>query len=385
MAFRTKLDFSDNRQVKQHIETLTVLSGATSFGVPYNTLPTGINVKTTGMTGNQSGFGTTFSGNSGTTIFNWTYPDMQLGYSGLTAFTPSNSGVTQHTTGYTASTFVMVDGYPVATNVTGVTYDISVVSIYDLGGGSYSGTAHTSLLVYFSAHTINYTGRTIWVDVSGITRTQDLIVSKNPVVGSVFTCIDLEGKGSWIPASAATSGLWIAGTGLNSVMMNNGSNISSNNNSIAEGSQTIASGNSSHAEGNFSIAGGDYSHAEGQETQAIGINSHAQGYVTIANGGASHAGGTATQANGDFSYAGGVGSVANGQISFVHGNGSIANGNSTIVLGSGLTGRTDNTTYVARLNINTLSVYADNESATSAGLEIGTVYRTSRGQLMIRY
>ena len=43
MGFRTKLDFSNNRQVKQRIETTTVLSGGTSFGVPFGMLPTGPN------------------------------------------------------------------------------------------------------------------------------------------------------------------------------------------------------------------------------------------------------------------------------------------------------------------------------------------------------
>jgi hypothetical protein len=42
-------------------------------------------------------------------------------------------------------------------------------------------------------------------------------------------------------------------------------------------------------------------------------------------------------------------------------------------------------TYVDNLNIKSLSVYADNAAATSAGLEVGTIYRTSTGQLMVRY
>ena len=202
MAFRTKLDFSNNRQVKQHIETLTVLSGATSFGVPFSTLPTGININTSAQTASYAGVGSTFSGNSGTTIFSWGYPDMALGYPTLSAITPSNSATTQNTSGYTASTFVNIDGNLITTGYSGVTFDIATISIYNLGGGNYTGTVATTNLVYFSASTLGFTGRTIWVDVSGITRTEDLIVTNNPVIGSVFTCIDSEGKGSWIPTSA---------------------------------------------------------------------------------------------------------------------------------------------------------------------------------------
>ena len=36
MGFRTKLDYSDNRQIKQRERTLTNLSGGTVFGVPFS-------------------------------------------------------------------------------------------------------------------------------------------------------------------------------------------------------------------------------------------------------------------------------------------------------------------------------------------------------------
>jgi hypothetical protein len=326
---------------------------------------------------------------------------MELGYSGLTALTPSNSGVTQYTTGYTGSTFVTVDGYQVATQVTGVTYDISVVSMYDLGGGNYSGTAHTFLLNYFSADTINYTGRTIWVDVSGITRTQDLILSKNPIPNYVWTCSDSEGLGSWqaISGVSASTLIWSGSSGSPSAVLVNSSSVASGNYSVAEGNLSTASGayshaegvlcvasaNFAHAEGNLSTASGSTSHAEGSRTIAGGSYSHAEGYNTKATGQSSHAQGNLTIAIGSNSHAGGNQSTASGTTSFVHGVNSTAGGSATIVLGSGITGTTDNTTYVNKLNITTLDVYADNTAATSAGLEVGTVYRTSTGQLMVRY
>ena len=297
MAFRTKLDFSDNRQVKQNIETLTVLSGATSFGVPFSTLPSGIDISTSAQTASHTGVGSTFSGNNTTTVFSWGYPDMVLGYPTLSAITPSNSATTQTTSGYTGSTFVSVDGNLITTGYSGVSFDVTCVSMYDFGGGVYTGTVATTNLVYFSASTLGFTGRTIWVDVSGITRTEDLIVTNNPVIGATFTCIDGEGRGSWIPASASTSGLWIAGTGLDAVMMNNGGNVSAGHLSVAEGHNSQALGAESHAEGDGCIAWLSQAHAEGQITQAIGSGSHAEGQGSLSFGDFSHAEGINTFAN----------------------------------------------------------------------------------------
>ena len=311
MAFRTKLDFSDNRQVKQNIETLTVLSGATSFGVPFSTLPSGIDISTSAQTASHTGVGSTFSGNNTTSVFSWGYPDMALGYSTLSAITPSNSATTQHTSGYTASTFVTIDGNNITTGYSGVTFNVTCVSMYDFGGGVYSGTVATTNLVYFSASTLGFTGRTIWVDVSGITRTEDLIVTNNPIIGATLTCIDTEGKASWIPASASTSGLWIAGTGLDSVMMNNGNNVSAGHLSVAEGHNSQAIGAESHAEGDGCIAWVSQSHAEGQTTQAWGAGSHAEGQGTIAYGDFSHAEGINTKPIWYASHAEGTDTISN--------------------------------------------------------------------------
>lgn len=78
MSFITKLDFSNNRQVKQYPETLTNLSGATQFGVPYSYLPTGPNLNTSGLTQTYYNLTSSFSGNSATTVFNWFNPNMVL-------------------------------------------------------------------------------------------------------------------------------------------------------------------------------------------------------------------------------------------------------------------------------------------------------------------
>jgi hypothetical protein len=415
MPFITKLDFSNNRQVKQYIETNTSLSGGTTFGVPFSYLPTGASPTTSAVTVSYSGVLSTFSGNSGTTVYTWYDNNMNLGLSNLSALTPSISAITQNSgivfTSATSTT--TVDGNLVNLTYTGVSFDITPISFYDLGSGNYSGTVHTNLYEVLSAGTLDYTGRTIWVDVSGITRTQELIVTKAPSIGYVLTCVDLEGRVAFEPVSGATAGYWSAGTNTYAIAMNNSDSLSSGVNSVTEGYKTTAIGNYAHAEGSGTTAEGysshsegqgswaygneshaegwgttaygDSSHAEGEFTKATNIASHAEGSGTTASGFASHAEGQATTASGDYSHAegykttasngevgashaegfnttagndythaGGKNSVASGVCSFVHGNNSTAYGNNTIVLGANITGSTANYTYVESFNIKTV-------------------------------
>ena len=427
MPFQTKLDFSNNRQVKQHVETQTILSGGTSFGVPFSALTTGPDLTTSGITSTYGAIASTFSGNSGTTNYTWYDSRMSLGASSLSALTPSNSATTQNTGQvYVSSLSTTIDGNLVNLAYTGVSFDIGSIAMVDLGGGNYSGTVTTQNLYILSANSLDFTGRTIWSDVSGITRTERLIITNNPNVGYVWTCTDTEGMGSWQPSSGGTSGssIWVSGSGISSAKLIGNVGNAIGNYSVSEGDHTTASGTSSHAEGssttaggaqshsegsgtkaygdtshsegsnttangvashsegastqalgycshaegNASIASGSVSHSEGQNSKASGDSSHAEGnattasnsyahaegFFTIASGQASHAEGSGTTASGNYSHAGGVGSIASGYSNFVHGSGSTASGTGTIVLGNNITGTTDNTTYVASLNIKTV-------------------------------
>ena len=139
MPFITKLDFSDNRQVKQNIKTNTALSGATSFGVPFSQLPTGPDPSNSGVTSLQNGLVSTFSGNSATTVYSWFTPIMGLADSVLSAWTPSNSATTQNTGNLfsAATTATTVDGNLVALSYTGASFDVEPISMVDLGGGNW--------------------------------------------------------------------------------------------------------------------------------------------------------------------------------------------------------------------------------------------------------
>ncbi len=180
MEFRTKLDYSSNRQIKQNPETFTILSGGTGFGVPFSALTTGPDPNYSGITSTSIDVVSTFSGNSGTTVFTWFDSGMQSGITRLSAITPTNSATTQHT-GYvfSASSTTIIDGNTVALTYSGVSFDILPIGMYELGGGDYSGTVYTSRYYQLSAGTLDFTGRTIWVDVSGITRTDSLIVNND--------------------------------------------------------------------------------------------------------------------------------------------------------------------------------------------------------------
>jgi hypothetical protein len=385
MAFRTKLDFSSNRQVKQRIETFTHLSGGTIFGLPFSSLPTGPDLRYTGITFSSSTVLSTFSGNSANTVYSWYYPQMSAASSTLLPITPAITGITQEAVGFFPISYTTIDGNTVATAYSGISFDLIISTITDLGGGNYAGSVQSEEVLFLSAGTLDFTGRTIWNDVSGITRTEDFIMTRTPIVGAMLECIDSEGKGSWIPASASTSGLWIAGTGLNSVRLNGGGNTASgvssvaegynttasgggshsegldttasgSNGSHAEGNNTTASGSSSHAEGYYTIAGGAFgahaegngshaigsaSHAEGISTQATGVSSHAEGASTMASGNNSHAEGASTYATGENSHAEGSSTLASGATSHAEGQNTIAlgtsshaEGNDTIALGS---------------------------------------------------
>jgi hypothetical protein len=330
MSFRTKLDFSDNRQVKQRIETIQNLSGATTFGVTFSALPTGPDLTTSAITLTTLGVASTFSGNPTTTIFTWYDSNMGLADSVLSAITPSNSATTQNTGAiFTADTTTTIDGNTVILTYTGVSFDISVTAMVDLGGSTYSGTVNTTSLNYLSANTLDFTGRTIWSDTSGITRTERLIVTNNPQVGYVLTCIDSEGMVDWQPSSGSsgtTSSYWSASTGTNAIVVNYSNSVASGLNAIAEGFHTTAIGDYSHAEGTYtssSVSGttavGFASHAEGISTTANGYVSHAEGANTYANGTTSHAEGKETTALGDYSHAEGYQTIASGNTSHAEG------------------------------------------------------------------
>jgi len=204
--FRTRIDFTD-RQAKQYEITDITLSGKTSFGLPYSSITSGPDLTITGETFSNGILPSTYTGTTGSTTYVFGDARMSIDEGDLVPLTPSNSGNTQYAgptwAGY--DMFTTVDGYTGWTYYSSVTYTIDVLEMADLGSGNYSGNVTSEFIVY-SASSLDYTGRTIWACVSGITKTDELIVCKDPTIGYVLTCIDSEGKVAFLPSSGATSG-----------------------------------------------------------------------------------------------------------------------------------------------------------------------------------
>ena len=131
-GFVTKLDYSDNRQIKQFKYTETQLSGRTDFGVHYSAL-TGVDSSTLVTTNSFSGVTSQFSGNTTTTNFTFGDPRMVVASSGLYVITNVTSGDTQVVSGFEGVGPTIIDGNTVYSGYTGATYDLTVSSIVETG------------------------------------------------------------------------------------------------------------------------------------------------------------------------------------------------------------------------------------------------------------
>ena len=182
MGFRTKLDYSDNRQISQYEKTRTYLSGGTSFGMTYSALTAGPDLTTKTFVSSATTVASTFSGNATTTVYSWYDSRMQGGISQLSAITPTTTGITQNVVnGYSATSSTVIDGNTVNLTYNLTSFDLKPISFYNLGGGIYSGTVQSMIVNFYSAGTLDYTGSTAWVDVSGITKTERLRMTNVPV------------------------------------------------------------------------------------------------------------------------------------------------------------------------------------------------------------
>lgn len=221
MGFVTKVDLSYNRQIKERPRTTSILSGATQLGIPFSALTSGPDYSSEIITSSAATITTTFTGTTASTVYSWFYPQMVLGEAVLSALTSTNSGVTQNTDSvFSANTTTMIDGNLVVLTYSGVSFDSTPVNFVELAPNLFSGSVITQALYNLSAGTDDYTGRTIWSDNPEISRTDRLIVSRNPTIGYVLTCIDNEGMVGWFPSSGGTT-FWSAGTGTGTVVLAN--------------------------------------------------------------------------------------------------------------------------------------------------------------------
>ena len=189
MAFVTKIDYSDNRQVKQFELTNTQLSGTTTFGVEYSGLTSGVNPDEIAITSFLTGVTSTFSGNTSETQFTFGDSRMNVGVDTLEVITSLTSGDTQLGIGYQGKDSFIVHDNVVFSSYTGSSYDIYVTSIEETSPNIWTGTTLTDTLNILSGTSIDFSGRTIWVDVKGITKTEKLILSDAPEVDETLVTV----------------------------------------------------------------------------------------------------------------------------------------------------------------------------------------------------
>jgi len=261
MSFRTKIDYSSNRQIQQFEKTSTNLSGKTNFGLPFSGLTSGPNQSDSGVTNVFNNLVYTFSGNTGETVFNFSDVNMGIAVSTLDIIDLTDIGNSFDT----GNVFVginptTIDGNVVYLDYSGVSFDVNITDVQEPSPGIFTGSAMTGTLLYLSAGTLDYLDRLIWVDVDGITKTKELIITKNAQTGHIWTCLNNNGDGGWLPNSGGTTGettFWSGGSGTYAISAKNHDSIaigdrnvvwgelnesSGSNNSIAGGSQNIING-----------------------------------------------------------------------------------------------------------------------------------------------
>lgn len=292
MPFTTKINFQDNRQHRLPEREYHNLDGITEFGVPFSALTSGPDSTTSATTSTIINIVSSFSGNTGTTVFTFGHPSMNIAQNVFSAITDSTSAITQNS-GYVwvGDVSQVVDGNTSYLNYTGITFDIIVTAITETSPGIFTGSVVSDDVFYLSAGTLDFTGRTIWSEVKGIHKTNRLIVTNGAQTGYVLTALNNDGDIYYAPVSGITGGttLWSAGTGSNGVSAKSHSSVASGINSVTWGFDNEASGRYATAFGENTLASGETSTAHGTRTQAYGDSSFTGGksespYLTTAYG-----------------------------------------------------------------------------------------------------
>lgn len=175
MAFITKIDYSRGRQIKQDQNSTTILPGKTQFGMEYEDRLLGpdlLSVKTELEINNII---STFSGNTTNIVFSWGSPYMEFVNDFIEPYNVNNSGETRIIeevfTGYDPLIYNVFTYYQ---KYSGVTFDLTVSEIIDLGGGNYSGTTFTENLEILEAPSLDYVGDGTMLEVRGNTKLDSL-------------------------------------------------------------------------------------------------------------------------------------------------------------------------------------------------------------------
>lgn len=171
MAFITKIDYSRGRQIKQDQNSTTILPGKTQFGMEYEDRLLGPDLSSIITDLEISNIVSTFSGNTTNIVFSWGTPYMEFVNDFIEPYDINNSGETRiYEEVFTGYNPIDVYGNTFYQNYSGVTFDLTISEIIDLGGGSYSGTTFTENLQILQASSLDYTQDGTMLEVRGNTK-----------------------------------------------------------------------------------------------------------------------------------------------------------------------------------------------------------------------
>ena len=194
-TFLTRVDLSDDRQIKQNENTLTTFSGSlntlqyTILGQDYSDLKKGFDILTSGATNNESNIYFTFTGTTGST----TYFGIPTIYNSIIPNLPVITNLNYYGTNFGAYYFdptqtVVVDGNSFDILFSGAQFNFNVYAFVDIGsptGTTFSGICFTNYVVGLSARTYDWyylkSGSTTWLQVLGRLDTQKFSVESNGV------------------------------------------------------------------------------------------------------------------------------------------------------------------------------------------------------------
>lgn len=367
MAFRTKLDLSNNRQAKQREQTTWDLLGKTNFGLPLSGMSSGVDYTTSAATNTYENVSSTFIGTLSATTFTFGLPTMNSATPYMNVITPSNFNDDQiiepHFIGVNPHTNP-VYGNTVYQSYSGVSFDFTVTNFVEYAPNQFSGTATSDVVILYSAGSLDYDGDGIWVNVQGKTKTEKLAIAHNPEPGKVLICLDYSGNTEWGYASGATTGsdsLFTSGSsGSHSVRIKGvPSTDSTNDYAFSMGFSNLSSGYASFSQGFGNVAAGNHSITRGISNNTSGVYSSILGNANLisAAGNVSNIFGSNNSVYEEFSNIFGFLNTIYGKNGLIVGSSnSILSGvTHTAILGSsGTTANTSFTTYVDKLNIKSM-------------------------------
>jgi len=199
MSFKTRIDASNNRQLRKSQNSVLELPGVTNFGDEQGDLITGPDLDTVRvLIPSTQNVTSTFTGNTNTGVYTYSFGinDMADGEELIQHFTLTSQEGEYQMIGpvWVGQDPVTVNGEEIFTRYTAVQFDLTLAEIIDEGDGNVSGSTR-STYEKLEADALDYSGDFIWVNVRGTTKTKGLIIEELGIGPSTADVgLDADGK-----------------------------------------------------------------------------------------------------------------------------------------------------------------------------------------------